>query len=125
MTGLPPGMPRVKQASKQKRATKAAAVTVLGATGLGFSLLGNASASTMCPDRSLVRAAFRHWHRQTLSNLTQLSTHWSAQVDGRAPSKIRARRLSIAMSQLLVSSASDWISASLHTERATPLPKVA
>src|SRR4029453_8198053 len=40
-------MPRVKQASKQKRKTKAAAVTVLGATGLGFSLLGNASASTL------------------------------------------------------------------------------
>ena len=40
-------MPRVKQASKQKRTTKAAAVTVLGATGLSFSLLGNASASTM------------------------------------------------------------------------------
>jgi hypothetical protein len=38
-------MPRVKQASKQKRTIKA--VTVLGATGLGFSLLGNASASTM------------------------------------------------------------------------------
>ena len=40
-------MPRVKQASKQKSTTKAAAVTVLGATGLGFSLLGSASASTM------------------------------------------------------------------------------
>ena len=40
-------MPRVKQASKQKRTTKAAAVTVLGATGLGFSLLGSASASTV------------------------------------------------------------------------------
>ena len=40
-------MRRVKQASKQKRTTKAAAVTVLGATGLGFSLLGSASASTM------------------------------------------------------------------------------
>ena len=40
-------MPRVKQASKQKRTTKAAAVTVLGATGLGFSLLGSAPASTM------------------------------------------------------------------------------
>ena len=40
-------MLRVKQASKQKRTTKAAAVTVLGATGLGFSLLGSASASTM------------------------------------------------------------------------------
>ena len=39
-------MPRVKQASKQKRATKAAAVTALGA-GLGLSLLGSASASTM------------------------------------------------------------------------------
>jgi hypothetical protein len=42
-----PAMPGVKQASKQKRTTNAAAVTVLGATGLGFSLLGNASASTM------------------------------------------------------------------------------
>ena len=40
-------MPRVKQASKQEHTTKAAAVTVLGATGLGFSLLGSASASTM------------------------------------------------------------------------------
>ena len=40
-------MPRVKQASKQKSTTKAAAVTVLGATGLGFSLLDSASASTM------------------------------------------------------------------------------
>ena len=40
-------MPRVKQASKQKSTTKAAAVTVLGATGLGFSLLGSASASTV------------------------------------------------------------------------------
>jgi hypothetical protein len=40
-------MPRVKQASKQKRATKAAAVKALGAAGLSFSLVGNASASTM------------------------------------------------------------------------------
>ena len=40
-------MPRVKQASKQKSTTKAAAVTVLGATGLGFSLLASTSASTM------------------------------------------------------------------------------
>jgi hypothetical protein len=40
-------MPRVKQASKQKSTTKAAAVMVLGATGLGFSLLDSASASTM------------------------------------------------------------------------------
>ena len=40
-------MPGVKQASKQKRTTKAATVTVLGATGLGFSLLGSASASTV------------------------------------------------------------------------------
>jgi hypothetical protein len=39
-------MPRVKQASKQKRTTKAAAVKVLGAAGLSFSLVGNASAST-------------------------------------------------------------------------------
>jgi hypothetical protein len=42
-----PTMPRVKQASKQKSTTKAAAVTMLGATGLGFSLLGSTSASTM------------------------------------------------------------------------------
>ena len=40
-------MPWVKQASKQKSTTKAAAVTVLGATGLGFSLPNSASASTM------------------------------------------------------------------------------
>lgn len=40
-------MPRVKQASKQKRATKAAAVKVLGTAGLGLSLVGHASASTM------------------------------------------------------------------------------
>src|SRR6267378_2054469 len=39
-------MPRVKQASKQKRTTKAAALKVLGA-GLGLSLVGSASASTM------------------------------------------------------------------------------
>src|ERR1700754_4294341 len=37
----------VKQASKQKRKTKAAAVKVLGAAGLSFSLVGSASASTM------------------------------------------------------------------------------
>ena len=40
-------MPRVKQASKQKRTTKAGAVKVLGAAGLGLSLAGGASASTM------------------------------------------------------------------------------
>jgi hypothetical protein len=40
-------MPQVKQASKQKRKTKAAAVKVLGAAGLSFSLAGSASASTM------------------------------------------------------------------------------
>jgi hypothetical protein len=40
-------MPRVKQASTQKRITKAAAVNVLGAAGLGLSLVGSASASTM------------------------------------------------------------------------------
>jgi hypothetical protein len=40
-------MSRVKQASKQKRATKAVAVKVLGAAGLSFSLVGSASASTM------------------------------------------------------------------------------
>src|ERR1700756_1214467 len=40
-------MSRVKQASKQKRTTKAAAAKVLGAAGLGFSLVGSASASTV------------------------------------------------------------------------------
>ena len=40
-------MPRVKQASKQKRTTKAATAKVLGAAGLSFSLVGSASASTM------------------------------------------------------------------------------
>ena len=39
-------MPRVKQASKRKRTTKAAAVKVLGAAGLGLSLIGGTSAST-------------------------------------------------------------------------------
>jgi hypothetical protein len=36
----------VKQASKQKRRTKAATVKALGAAGLSFSLVGSASAST-------------------------------------------------------------------------------
>src|SRR6202521_477019 len=40
-------MSRVKQASKQKRRTKAAAVKALGAAGLSFSLVGSASASKM------------------------------------------------------------------------------
>ena len=40
-------MSPVKQASKQKRTTKAAAVKVLGAAGLSFSLVGNTSASTL------------------------------------------------------------------------------
>ena len=41
-------MPRVKQASKKKRrTTKAAAVKMLGAAGLGLSLVGSASASSM------------------------------------------------------------------------------
>jgi hypothetical protein len=41
-------MSRVKQASKKKRTIKkATAVKVLGATGLSFSLVGSASASTM------------------------------------------------------------------------------
>jgi hypothetical protein len=40
-------MSRVKQASKQKRTTKSAAVKALGAAGLSFSLVGSASASTM------------------------------------------------------------------------------
>jgi len=40
-------MLRVKQASKQKRTTRAAAVKVLGVAGLCLSLVGSASASTM------------------------------------------------------------------------------
>jgi len=40
-------MPRVKQASKRKRTTKAAAAKALGAAGLGLSLASSASASTM------------------------------------------------------------------------------
>ena len=40
-------MRRVKQASRKKRTTKAAAVTRLGAAGLGLSLFGIASGSTM------------------------------------------------------------------------------
>src|SRR5262245_16598068 len=40
-------MRRVKRASRKKRTTKAAAVTVLGAAGLGLSLFGSASGSTM------------------------------------------------------------------------------
>jgi hypothetical protein len=39
-------MPQVKQASKQKRVTKAA-IPALGAAGLTFSLLGSASASAV------------------------------------------------------------------------------
>src|SRR6516225_8197616 len=37
-------MPRVKQTAKHARVTKAAAVTALGAAGLGLSLVGSASA---------------------------------------------------------------------------------
>src|SRR5271154_595753 len=40
-------MRRAKQASRKKRTTKAATVTVLGAAGLGLSLFGSASGSTM------------------------------------------------------------------------------
>lgn len=40
-------MRRVKQASRKKRKAKVAVVKVLGATGLGLSLVGSASASTM------------------------------------------------------------------------------
>src|SRR6201992_1666878 len=40
-------MSRVKQASKQKRTTKAAAVKAIGAAGLSFSMVGVPSASTM------------------------------------------------------------------------------
>ena len=40
-------MRRVKQTSRKKRTTKAAAVTVLGTAGLGLSLFGSASGSTM------------------------------------------------------------------------------
>ena len=40
-------MSRVKQVSKRKRLTKAAAVPALGAAGLGLSLVGSASASAL------------------------------------------------------------------------------
>jgi hypothetical protein len=40
-------MPGVKQAAKHARKTNAAAVTALGAAGLGLSLAGSASASTI------------------------------------------------------------------------------
>src|SRR6201997_3699462 len=40
-------MSRLKKASKRKRLTKAAAVPALGAAGLGLSLVGSASASTL------------------------------------------------------------------------------
>ena len=40
-------MPRVKQASKRKRTTKPAFLTAMGAAGLGFSLVGSASGSTL------------------------------------------------------------------------------
>ena len=48
-------MSRVKQASKPKRTTKAAAVRVLGAAGVGLSLVGSASASTM-PTASITQS---------------------------------------------------------------------
>jgi hypothetical protein len=40
-------MPQLKRASKQKRTTKSATARMLGAAGLGLSLVGSASASTM------------------------------------------------------------------------------
>ena len=40
-------MPRVKQASKHARTTKAVAATALGTAGLGLSLGGSASANTI------------------------------------------------------------------------------
>ena len=40
-------MPRMKQAARGNRKTKAAAATALGAAGLGLSLAGSASASTV------------------------------------------------------------------------------
>jgi len=47
-------MPRVKRAAKQKCKTSAASLTALGAAGLGLSLAGSASASTMpTPDTPL------------------------------------------------------------------------
>jgi hypothetical protein len=40
-------MARTKRAAKENGTTKAVAMTALGAAGLGFSLVGSASASTM------------------------------------------------------------------------------
>ncbi|SHI04432.1 hypothetical protein SAMN05443248_7703 [Bradyrhizobium erythrophlei] len=46
-------MPRVKQASKQKRTTKAAAVKALGAAGLSFSLVGSGAPASTMPTASI------------------------------------------------------------------------
>ena len=40
-------MPRMKQAAKENRTSEAAVTAALGAAGLGLSLVGSASASTM------------------------------------------------------------------------------
>jgi hypothetical protein len=48
-------MPRVKQAAKHAHTTQAAAVTALGAAGLGLSLTGGASAYTI-PTADIARA---------------------------------------------------------------------
>jgi hypothetical protein len=48
-------MPRVKQAAKHAHTTQAAAVTALGAAGLGLSLTGSASAYTI-PTADIARS---------------------------------------------------------------------
>jgi len=90
-------MSRVKQASKPKRTTKAAAVRVLGAAGVGLSLVGSASASTMptasipqsdntSPNRRFVLseeemtdvtlATFHLFDRENLGSGVQLAWGW-------------------------------------------------
>jgi len=60
-------MPRVKQASKQRRVTKAA-VPVLGAAGLTFSLVGGASAAVAPADELTQMPSYSPSHQITLGD---------------------------------------------------------
>jgi hypothetical protein len=61
-------MGRMKQAAREYGTTKAAAATVLGAAGLGLSLVGNASAST--PPAADIGQSDNNWsgHRFALGD---------------------------------------------------------
>ena len=56
-------MARMKRAAKDNGATKAVAVTALGAAGLGLSLAGSASASTM-PAATVPQSDSNNWAEQ-------------------------------------------------------------